>query len=74
MFKIICDKLEIKPNDKRLSLYSFTHTICTKLVNTPNMSYPWAAEEMGHSLQMFTNTYVSVDPSINQKMIKLWLA
>lgn len=74
MFKIVCDKLEIKPNDKRLSLYSFRHTICTKLANTPNMSYPWAAEKMGHSLQMFMNTYVGVDPSINQKMTKLWLA
>jgi integrase len=74
MFKIICDRLEIKPNDKRLSLYSFRHTICTKLANTPNMSYTWAAEKMGHSLQMFMNTYVGVDPSINQKMTKLWLA
>lgn len=74
MFKIICDQLEIKSNDKRLSLYSFRHTICTRLANTPNMSYPWAAEKMGHSLQMFMNTYVGVDPSINQKMTKLWLA
>ena len=38
------------------------------------MSYPWAAEKMGHSLQMFMNTYVGVDPDMNKQMNKLWVS
>lgn len=74
MFKNICDRLGIKSGDKQLSMYSFRHTICTSLANTPGMSYPWAAEKMGHSLQMFMNTYVGVDPDMNQQMNKLWVS
>ncbi len=74
MLKNICDKLDIKSDDKQLSMYSFRHTICTNLANTPGMSYPWAAEKMGHSLQMFMNTYVGVDPNMNEKMNKLWVS
>ena len=74
MFKNICDRLGIKSGDKQLSMYSFRHTICTNLANTPGMSYPWAAEKMGHSLQMFMNTYVGVDPDMNQQMNKLWVS
>lgn len=74
MLKNICDKLNIQAGDKQLSMYSFRHTICTNLANTPGMSYPWAAEKMGHSLQMFMNTYVGVDPNINEKMNKLWVS
>lgn len=74
MFKNICDRLGIKAGDKQLSMYSFRHTICTNLANTPGMSYPWASEKMGHSLQMFMNTYVGVDPDMNQQMNKLWVS
>lgn len=74
MLKNICDKLNIQAGDKQLSMYSFRHTICTNLANTPGMSYPWAAEKMGHSLQMFMNTYVGVDPNMNEKMNKLWVS
>lgn len=35
------------------------------------MSYPWAADNTGHSFQIFMNTYVDVDPSINQKTTML---
>lgn len=74
MFKAICEKLDIQSGDKQLSMYSFRHTICTNLANTPGMSYPWAAEKMGHSLQMFMNTYVGVDPDMNKQMNKLWVS
>ena len=74
MLKNICDRLNIKADGKLLSMYSFRHTICTNLANTPGMSYPWAAEKMGHSLQMFMNTYVGIDPNMNQQMNKLWVS
>lgn len=74
MLRNICQRLNIKAENKRLSMYSFRHTICTKLANTPGMSYPWAAEKMGHSLQMFMNTYVGVNPDMDRKMTKLWVS
>lgn len=73
MLKTVCQKLNIEANGKRLSLYSFRHTICTHLANTPNMSFTWAADRMGHSLQIFMHTYVGADPSINKKMNRLWM-
>lgn len=72
MLKLICKRLSIQSHGKLLSAYSFRHTICTNLANTPGMSYPWAAEKMGHSLQMFMNTYVGVDPAMNRQMAALW--
>ncbi|WP_251717817.1 tyrosine-type recombinase/integrase [Lactobacillus agrestimuris] len=73
MLKEICRRLDIKANGKQMSLYSFRHSICTHLANVPGMSFTWAASKMGHSLQMFMNTYVGVDPSIDKKMTQLWV-
>ncbi|NRN74891.1 MAG: Integrase [Lactobacillus helveticus] len=74
MRREICKRLKIEAGDKRMSLYSFRHSICTHLANVPGMSFTWAAEKMGHSLQMFMNTYVGVDPSIDKEMTKLWVS
>lgn len=73
MLKEVCNKLDIKSDGKRMSFYSFRHTTCTQLANTPKMSYPWAAEKMGHSLNMFMTTYVGLSDDINKAMGNLWI-
>lgn len=73
MLKEICQQLDIKSNGQRMSLYSFRHTVCTQLANTPKMSYPWAADKMGHSLQMFMKTYVGLSTDIDNQMNHLWI-
>lgn len=74
MLQKVCQKLDVKSNKKRMSLYSFRHTICSQLANTPKMSYPWAADKMGHSLNMFMNTYVGLSDDINKAMANLWVS
>lgn len=72
MLKRLCAQLEINPKNSRLSLYSFRHTVCTKLANNPKISYKWAADRMGHSLLEFTNTYVDADHDTNDTMLAIW--
>ncbi|MQB69406.1 tyrosine-type recombinase/integrase [Limosilactobacillus reuteri] len=73
MLKKICKKLGISGNGSQLSMYSFRHTICTKLANKPGMSYPWAAERMGNSLSIFMRVYVKADRDVNRRMMDNWL-
>lgn len=68
------NKLGISGNGAQLSMYSFRHTLCTKLTNKPGMSYPWAAERMGNSLAIFMRVYVKADRDINRKMMDNWMA
>lgn len=73
MLKKICGKLNISGNGSQLSMYSFRHTLCTKLANKPGISYPWAAERMGNSLSIFMRVYVKADRDVNQKMMDNWM-
>ena len=74
MLKKICGKLNISGNGSQLSMYSFRHTLCTKLANKPGISYPWAAERMGNSLSIFMRVYVKADRDINRKMMDNWMS
>lgn len=74
MLKKICGKLNISVNGSQLSMYSFRHTLCTKLANKPGISYPWAAERMGNSLSIFMRVYVKADRDVNQKMMDNWMS
>lgn len=74
MLKKICLELGISGNGSQLSMYSFRHTLCTKLANKPGMSYPWAAERMGNSLSIFMRVYVKADRDVNRKMMDNWMA
>lgn len=74
MLDKLCDQLDIKSDSENISLYSFRHTICTKLGNMSNMSYPWAAARMGNSVSVFMDKYVEDDRDLNDEMVKNWLA
>lgn len=73
MMKKICNKLGIDSHSAQLSMYSFRHTLCTKLANKPGMSYPWAASRMGNSLEIFMRVYVQADRDVDRKMMANWM-
>lgn len=72
MLHKICDNLKIDSECKQLSMYSFRHTVSTKLANKPGMSYPWAASKLGNSVAVFTRTYVKADRDLDNQMMDLW--
>lgn len=41
-----------------ISMHTCRHTVVTKLGYTPELSYPWVASRMGHTVKMFMKTYV----------------
>lgn len=69
--KKLCKEISINTQSLNISMYTCRHTIATKLGNTPGMSYPWAANRLGHSLKMFMRTYVHVDKDRNEEMLQL---
>lgn len=71
MLKRLAKKAKVQNGKLSVSMYTCRHTVATKLGNTPGMSYPWAADRMGHSLQMFMRTYVHPDRDKDQDMLKL---
>lgn len=71
MLKRTAKKVQVNNGPLAVTMYTCRHTVATKLGNTPNMSYPWAASRLGHSLQMFMRTYVHPDQDLNQSMLEL---
>lgn len=71
MLKKLCEKIGVDSGGLNISMYTCRHTVATKLGNTPGMSYPWAANRMGHTVKMFMKTYVHVDEDRNAEMSDL---
>ena len=73
MLRHLGNKIGLSIGNRTWTMYSLRHTVATKLGGTPGMSYPWAAERMGHTLAEFTRTYVHSDRDMDTRMTKLWL-
>ncbi|MBF0601524.1 tyrosine-type recombinase/integrase [Limosilactobacillus oris] len=71
MLKSITKKLKIDDHGLGITMYTCRHTVASKLGNNPQMSYPWAAARLGHTLEMFMRTYVHPDEDKNKSMLKL---
>lgn len=57
MLKQLNMKAMVNNQNLNVNMYICRHTVATKLGNTLGMSYPWAANRLGHSLEMFMHTY-----------------
>lgn len=71
MLKRVAKQLEVGNGALRVSMYTCRHTVASKLGNNPKMDYPWAANRLGHTFQMFLQTYVHPDASKDAKMLDL---
>lgn len=71
MLKRTAKKVGVNNGPLSVTMYTCRHTVATKLGNTANMSYPWVASRLGHSLQMFMRTYVHPDRDLNKSMLEL---
>lgn len=71
LLKKIARKVEVNNGDKQVTMYTCRHSVATKLANTPGMKYPWAANRLGHSVDMFLRTYVHVDQDKDEEMLDL---
>ncbi|CAM2911920.1 MULTISPECIES: tyrosine-type recombinase/integrase [Lactobacillus] len=71
LLKKVAKKVEVNNGDKQVTMYTCRHTVASKLANTPGMKYPWAANRLGHSVDMFLRTYVHVDQDKDEEMLDL---
>lgn len=67
MLKRLGDEIGIN-TELRWSMYSLRHTVATTLANDPKVSYPWAANVMGHTVNIFMKNYVHVNREIDEDM------
>lgn len=67
MLKRLGDQIGID-TDLKWSLYSLRHTVATTLANDPDVPYPWAAQVLGHTVQIFMKTYVHVTDEVDDQM------
>lgn len=71
LLKKVAKKVGVNNGDKQVTMYTCRHTVATKLANTPGMKYPWAANRLGHSVDMFLRTYVHVNQDKDEEMLDL---
>ncbi|EDX43545.1 tyrosine-type recombinase/integrase [Limosilactobacillus reuteri] len=71
MLKQVAKQVGVNNGSLRVSMYTCRHTVATKLGNDPKIDYRWAADRLGHTFQVFMDTYVHLDPDKDAKMLDL---